>query len=282
MSNATVTTHPSPDVPFPLDLDAYLARVGWSGTPATTLETLRSLHRAHVYGIPFENLDALRGLAPSLALPDLEAKLVRSRRGGYCFEHNTLFAAVLEALGFEVTRLAARVRVGERGGAVRPRTHMTLLVGVPGHPARHLADVGFGSIGGLLEAIPLVAGPETPDGDRRHRLLREPYPKGPEDLWVLQAFQAGSWQDQYAFSREPFEPADYETMNWHVATNPRSPFRHTPRIQRTLPDRHLALTGRTLVTTYPDGTREERELTGGENELARVLATDFAIEAPRV
>ncbi|NEE44236.1 arylamine N-acetyltransferase, partial [Streptomyces sp. SID8455] len=88
-----------------LDLDAYLARIGWTGEPAPTVEVLQSLHRAHALGIPFENLDPVLGSAPSLALADLEAKLVRGGRGGYCYEHNTLFATVLRQLGFTVTLL---------------------------------------------------------------------------------------------------------------------------------------------------------------------------------
>lgn len=82
-----------------LDLDAYFARIGRAGDTdrRPTVEVLRSVHRAHMLGIPFENLEPLLGSAPSLALPDLERKLVRSERGGYCYEHNTLLAAVLAA-----------------------------------------------------------------------------------------------------------------------------------------------------------------------------------------
>ncbi|MFE1774306.1 arylamine N-acetyltransferase [Streptomyces sp. NPDC059008] len=273
---STAPVHSSTGSPR-LDLDAYLARIGWSGKREASAEVLRSVHRAHVCGIPFENVQPLLGSAPSLALADLQAKLVRSRRGGYCYEHNTLFAAVLEALGFSVTRLTARVRVGAEG-TVRPRTHMLLLVDVPDASQQYLADVGFGSIGGLLEAIPLAADAEVHDGGRRHRLVREPH-HGLEDLWVLQAFQGEAWSDQYAFTREPFEPGDYEVINWHVATNPRSPFQHTLYAQRTLLDAHLALTGRVLVTTRSDGTREERELTDPA-EVRRVLDSDFGIELP--
>ncbi|GAA1130908.1 arylamine N-acetyltransferase [Streptomyces javensis] len=264
-----------------LDLDAYLTRIGWTGDrrPAPTVETLRAVHRAHLTSIPFENLDPLLGSAPSLAVPDLEAKLVRGRRGGYCYEHNTLLTAALTALGFRVTGLTARVRVGAAPGTVRPRTHMLLLVGIPGEERRYVADVGFGSVGGLLEAVPLVADTEFHDGPRRHRYVREPYPEGLEDLWVFQAFLDGSWQDQYAFTREPFEASDYGVINWHVATNPRSPFQHTLHVQRTTPARHLLLSGRTLVETRSDGSRKERELADND-EVLRVLAADFGIELP--
>lgn len=264
-----------------LDLDAYLARIGWTGDrrPAPTAETLRAVHRAHLMSIPFENLEPLLGSAPSLDLPDLEAKLVRGRRGGYCYEHNTLLTAALTALGFGVTGLTGRVRVGAAPGAVRPRTHMLLLVEIPGEERRYVADVGFGSIGSLLEAVPLVAGTEFHDGTRRHRYVREPYPGGLEDLWVFQAFLDGSWQDQYAFTREPCHPSDYVVINWYVATSPRSPFQHSLFVQRTTLDRHLSLSGRTLVETGSDGTRKERQLADSD-EVLGVLAADFGIALP--
>lgn len=260
-----------------LDLDAYLARIGWTGERRANAATLRSLHRAHMYGIPFENLEPIGGSAPSLALPDIEAKLVRGGRGGYCYEHNTLLAAVLEAFGFGVRRLAARVVLGA-DGVIRPRTHMALLVDVPGEPGPYLADVGFGAVGALLEAIPLVADTEFRDATRRHRLVHAPH-AGPLELWVLQAYEDEAWTDQYAFTLEPFEAPDFEVINWHIATNPRSPFSHLLYIQRTMPDAHLALSGRHLLETRSDGSRKERELSG-HDEILRVLTADFGIAVP--
>ncbi|WP_318208155.1 MULTISPECIES: arylamine N-acetyltransferase family protein [unclassified Streptomyces] len=274
-----MTSHdetPQDSAPRP-DIDAYLARTGWTGERRADAATLRSLHRAHLYGIPFENLDPIAGSAPSLALPDLEAKLVRGGRGGYCYEHNTLLAAVLEAFGFGVTRMAARVVLGARG-AIRPRTHMLLLVDVPGEPDPYLADVGFGSSGSLLEAVPLVADTEFRAANRRHRLVHRPH-RGPLELWVLQAYEDDEWTDQYAFTVEPYEAPDFEVINWHVATNPRSPFSHLLYVQRSTPDRHLALSGRHLVETRADGSRKERELSGRE-EITRVLTTEFGIAVP--
>ena len=123
-----------------LDLEAYLQRIGYDGGLDPTVETLTALHRAHVLSIPFENLDILLGRPIRLDLASLQAKLVRGRRGGYCFEQNALFAAVLEHLGFDVTGLAARVTMGEE--RTTPRTHMILAVDIAG--TRWLADVGFG------------------------------------------------------------------------------------------------------------------------------------------
>jgi N-hydroxyarylamine O-acetyltransferase len=142
-----------------IDLDQYLVRIGYSGSLDPTVETLCGLHLAHVTNIPFENLDILLGRAISLDLHSLEAKLVACGRGGYCFEHNTLFGAVLESLGFAVTRLAARVRFGSE--TIRPRSHMLLSVKLDGEP--WLADVGFGAEG-LLHSIRLRQEDEVRQG----------------------------------------------------------------------------------------------------------------------
>jgi N-hydroxyarylamine O-acetyltransferase len=161
-----------------IDLDAYLERTGAAPPLAPGREALVALHRAHCAAIPFENLDLLLGRGISLDLAALEAKLVRGRRGGYCFEQNTLFRAALEAMGFRTTALAARVRVGTT--EVRPRTHMLLRVDLPEGP--FLADVGFGG-DGLVHPIPLAEGRENWVGPTGHRLRRE------GDLWVLQGGQ---------------------------------------------------------------------------------------------
>ncbi|MFE9724615.1 arylamine N-acetyltransferase [Streptomyces sp. NPDC005794] len=271
-----------------LDLDAYFARIGWAGSTdrRPTVEVLRSVHRAHMLGIPFENLEPLLGSAPSLALPDLERKLVRGERGGYCYEHNTLLAAALTQLGFRVTLLTARVVLGAAPGDIRPRTHMLMQVHVEGaaagagegEPVSWLADVGFGAHGALLEPIPLVVDTELLDTPRRHRLVHAPH-DGPLEMWELQTDKGGYWEPQYEFTLEPFEAPDYDVINWHIATNPRSPFRQALYAQRTLPGLHRALSGRTLVETADDGTVQERELSGPA-EVLRVLAEDFGVRLP--
>ncbi|MDQ1047653.1 arylamine N-acetyltransferase [Streptomyces sp. V4I2] len=263
------------------DLDAYLGRIGWEGERRADAATLRGVHLAHMRGIPFENLDALRRLAPSLEPADLMTKLVHSRRGGYCYEHNTLFSLALEALGFRVvTRLAARVVVGADRRESRPRTHMALLVEVPGERAPYLADVGFGAIGALLEPMPLVVGAEVRDAERRHRLVHVAH-RGPLEMWVLEAYEekAASWAEQYAFTLEPFEAPDFEVINWHIGTNPRSPFTQQLYVQRVSAERHLLLHGRLLTETLVDGTVSEREVME-EAEARRLLEAEFGVVAP--
>jgi N-hydroxyarylamine O-acetyltransferase len=220
------------------------------------------------------------GRAPSLALSDLMAKMVHGRRGGYCYEHNTLLWRALEALGFRVTPLAARVVLGAGTPESRPRTHAMLRVEVPGDPQPYLADVGFGASGALLMPVPLVLGAESEGAGRRHRFVRLPH-EGPLELWALQAYdrRPGEWVSQYAFTLEPFAAADFEVFNWHVGTNPRSPFTRRPYLQRTTADRHLSLDGDRLTETRADGTVTERKL-ADEAEARRVVAEEFGVEVP--
>ena len=146
-----------------IDLAEYMTRVGLVGSP-----TLAEIHRAHVTSIPFENLDPWGGRPVSLDLGELEGKLIRQRRGGYCFEHNLLLAAVLEQSGFPVDLLLARGRTGGWPGPIRPRTHGMLRVWVDGFP--WLADVGFG-FGGLLEPLPFSPGGPYEQSGWRFRLV---------------------------------------------------------------------------------------------------------------
>lgn len=96
------------------DVDAYLRRIGYTGRRTPSAETLEALHLAHATTVPFENADILLGRPIRLDIASLQTKLVGGHRGGYCFEQNLLFLAALEALGFLVTPLAARVRFGHR------------------------------------------------------------------------------------------------------------------------------------------------------------------------
>lgn len=260
------------------DLDAYLTRIGYTGDRAPTAETLTAVQRAHIYAIPFENLDPVRGVVPSLALDDLMAKLVTgTTRGGYCYEHNTLYAAALRALGFQVTLLAGRVLVGAKPGDLRPRTHMLLLAETPGDSRRHLTDVGFGSGGALLDPMALAAD-QVRDEPRWHRLDVVPG-DSPLEQWVLRAFQGGEWRDQYSFTVEPFETPDFGVINYYMATSPRSPFSSRVYVCRTFPDRQLMVDGRTFTVAPDDGPAVKREL-ADDAEVRQVLAEEFGVIAP--
>lgn len=129
-------------------LTAYFDRIGYSGSREPTLQTLRALVLAHICHIPFENLDPLLGVPVyDLTAPALFDKMVRRRRGGYCYEHSGLMRYVLAELGFGVDALTARVvwmRPDGLTGPPGPQTHQLLAVRMPGVTQRYLVDVGFG------------------------------------------------------------------------------------------------------------------------------------------
>jgi N-hydroxyarylamine O-acetyltransferase len=252
-----------------VDLDAYLTRIGYTGSLTPAANTLCDLARAHIVGIPFENLDVVLGRGVSLDLPSLEAKLVQQPRGGYCFEHTMLFAAVLERLGFTFHAYSSRVRLG--ASKLLTATHAVLDVEVDGE--RWLVDVGFGA--GTLEPLPLYDGAQVRQGDWTFRLEREQALTGP--TWVLRQQQGDDWIDVHAFTENRQFPIDYRVGNFYIAEHPRSPFQGQPVLQRTEPQRRRALTGTspTLTTSRPDGAHEEQAVAPAE--LPGVAADLFHI-----
>jgi N-hydroxyarylamine O-acetyltransferase len=253
-----------------LDLGAYFGRIGYGGGAAPSLDSLRAVHLAHARSIPFENVDVLLGRAIRLDLEGLQAKLVAGERGGYCFEHNTLFAAALEAMGFRVTRLAARVRFGHR--RVGARTHMLLRVEVEGAP--WLADVGFGGLG-ILEPIPFAPNEPVEQFGWRYRLVRD------EQELVLQSLEPDGWADQYGSTLEPQLEIDYEVANHYTSTHPASPFTRTLTAQRPDPDRpesRIVLRGRKLSVHRPSGPATTERVQ--DRDLMDVLAERFGLRLP--
>jgi N-hydroxyarylamine O-acetyltransferase len=209
-------------------LTAYLERIGVARADAT----LDAILWGHVTSIPFENLDILLGRPIELELEAIHAKLVTRRRGGYCFEHNALLAAALEALGFTVTRLAARVRWLASGPT--PRTHM--LLAVETRDGRVLCDVGFGG-SSPTGPIPLRAGAEVALHHTRYRLVEDC------DALLLQLLVDGAWADLYAFTLEPQLAVDYEVANHFTSTHPRSHFTRGPVVALTVADGRVTLRG---------------------------------------
>ncbi|MEI5098082.1 arylamine N-acetyltransferase [Streptomyces sp. PmtG] len=243
-----------------------MARIGYEGEAKPDLETLRALHRAHVAAFPFENLEIMLGRPVLLDVAALQDKMVRRRRGGYCYEQNLLFAAALESVGFQVTGLGARVRAG--ASFTRPVTHMLLKVEVDGEPWH--CDVGFGGEG-LLEPIPLRDGADVRQGEWRFRLKREA-----DGAMVLRTEHPDGWFDLYAYTRTPCLPVDYVVMNHFTSTHPVSPFVSRPVLQRAAAEERRRLTGAQLVVSGPEGTREERDVP--VSELRDVLVREFGIE----
>jgi len=247
-------------------LAAYLARIGLSAAPPVSPQGLALLQSAHRQAIGFENFDSFFHARVAIDAESVFAKLVTGRRGGYCFEHNRLFADMLSELGFTVRPLLARVWLGLRPGidAVPPRTHTLLLVETDDGP--WIADAGFG--GSFVPPMPLTegAGATTADG-ARHRLCRSPHEWGE---WLLEragptaatdgrAAPHGDWQPQYGFCLTPVAPDDLELANLWTASRPGIRFTTLRIASIVLPDGFAALGDRTL-TVYRDGECERHDI----------------------
>jgi N-hydroxyarylamine O-acetyltransferase len=211
------------------DFEGYLRRIGLD--PADN-PTWRAVHRAHATGIPFENLDSHRGIPVSLEQADLERKLVASRRGGYCFEHNLLLASALEQMGLTVEPILARVTTGGADRATRPAGHLVLRVTDRDGRQWH-ADVGFG-LGTLLDPIPF-----GPSGVHEQSGWSFQVVADDEGL-TLQTLGPDGWGDVYFFPPRATPRIDIEMSNWFVCTNPGSPFR----------------SGLIVTVSHDDGRRE--------------------------
>jgi len=251
-----------------VDLDAYFARTG-----ASASSSLTELHEAHVRAIPFENIDVMLGHVPSLDLGDIQDKMLGRRRGGYCYEHQLLFTAVLERLGYSVRRRMSRVMTA-------PRTHFISLVD------DQLVDVGFGA--GMLHPMPLVDGAIVDQAGWPHRLRHE------DGRWVLEKQSADGWDLQHAFEPDVEQrPVDYLAANFYVARHERSAFSRQLVVMRLEPGLSRRLVGTTLTVEHagekPENsqvedlgkTLESLDITLTDRELSHISSTLGTTEGPR-
>ncbi|WP_192249334.1 arylamine N-acetyltransferase family protein [Mesorhizobium silamurunense] len=258
-----------------VDLDAYFARIGYSGPTDSSLATLASLHLAHPQAIPFENIDALMGVSVGLDPASLQDKVFSQGRGGYCFEHNLIFMHALAELGFNVSGLAARVLWGQPDDTITARSHMLLRVELDGKT--YIADVGFG---GLTLTAPLLLEPDL-EQQTPHEAFRI---AEAGDHFRLQANIGGTniggdWRTLYRFDMQRTYEVDYQVSSHFLSTHPSSHFLSTLVAARALPDRRYALRNNRLSTHHPGGRSEQREIASAA-ELADVLEGELAIVIP--
>jgi N-hydroxyarylamine O-acetyltransferase len=231
-----------------MNLPAYLQRINYTGPLDLTAETLAGLHQAHLLAVPFENLDIHlnRPIVPDEAA--FFHKIVTGRRGGFCYELNGLFAALLRELGFNVTLLSARVSRGD--GAFGPEfDHLILLVQLE---ERWLADVGFGDC--FREPLRLDEPGEQIQPMGAYRLTHE------AEAWTLwERAEAMSWQPQYQFTLQPRQLADFAEMCHYQQTAPESHFTQKRICSLPTPEGRVSLSDLRLIITR-NGQREEREL----------------------
>ena len=246
-----------------MEIDAYLKRIGYRGSREPSAEVLTQLHRAHMLAVPFENLDIPLSQPIVLSLPSLFDKIVRRRRGGFCYELNGLFGWLLEQIGFEVVMLSARVFDGARQGP--EFDHLVLLVEVEGS---FIADVGFGD--SFLEPLRLDAGEESVLHGSSYRLV------GSDSEKILERRQESDWEPQYVFSPAPRRLADFSAMCRYQQTSPESKFTRKTVCSLATPKGRTTLSNSRLIMTAGGG-REEREVSGQE-EYRTLLKTHFGID----
>jgi N-hydroxyarylamine O-acetyltransferase len=251
-------------------LDAYFDRLGHGGPASPTLETLESIHALHAEKIPFENLSPFLGEPVNLDPESLQQKLVKGGRGGWCFEQNLLLSHMLVELGFDVTRLAARVRWNVAAHVITARSHMLLLVKLGGRD--YIADVGFGGLT-LTSPLRLETGVEQATPHEPHRIVRS------GDSFALEAKVAGEWQALYAFDLHQQQLPDYEVSNWYLANHPQSQFVTGVIAARAAPDRRHALRNTRYAIHHAGGETEKRFVTSVA-DYKELLAGPFQIRLP--
>lgn len=246
-----------------MDLNSYLQRIHHQGPVVPSAETLRALQRAHLQTVPFENLSIHAGEPIVLEDAALFTKIVERRRGGFCYECNGLFAALLRKLGFEVTMLSAEV-ANTHGGFSQPFDHMALMVS---GPQRWLVDVGFGD--SFLEPLLLDQRGAQVEGKRAYKILDE-------DGWlILMRHEMDAWTPQYRFTLQPYEYADFGEMCRYHQTSPESHFTQKRICSRATESGRITLSEMRLIETRGD-ERHERVL-ANQQEYDAALQQHFGI-----
>ncbi|WP_339533039.1 arylamine N-acetyltransferase [Pseudomonas mucidolens] len=248
----------------------YLERLGYATPPPPTLQTLAQLQLRHVSSFAFETLSTLLRAPVPIDLPSVEQKVLLDGRGGYCYELNQMFLALLQMLGFEARGITGRVVMGGPPEALTPRTHRLSLVTLDG--VRYITDVGFG---GMVPTHPLRVDTEAPQATphERYRLTAE------EGSYTLWAEVGGEWRGLYVFDLQAQSHFDYEIGNWYVCTHPQSPFLGQlkvaligPGLRRTLNNGHYAV-------HYLDRDSEKRSI-HEVDELLALLENSFGLRVP--
>jgi N-hydroxyarylamine O-acetyltransferase len=256
-----------------MEISAYLQRIKYEGSMRPEPGTLRDLQLAHLRSVPFENLDIHLARPITLDLPYLFNKIIKHRRGGFCYELNGLFAWLLRELGFDVTLLSASD--AKNDGSFGPEfDHLALLVQCPAQidSSRWLADVGWGD--SFTEPLPLD---ETGDHEQGLRAYRLEKLDGYRLLW--QRNYDGTWEKQYRFSLQPREFADFEAMCRYHQTSPESHFTRGRICTLATEYGRISLSESLLITTE-NGKRQERVILC-EHEYQSIFEGQFGIILPQ-
>ncbi len=247
------------------DAAEYCRRIGMEEPRKASEETLRAMHRAQLFTIPFENFDIQLGRGIDVSPAAIYEKLVRHPRGGYCFELNGLFLQALLHFGFEARALLARVHVrGEPSG----RTHQLSLIEIEGR--EWIADVGFGA-STPRAPLPFEFDRITEQDGARNRLIAA-------EPWGIMLQQEGpeGWENLYSFDLMHVCRADIATGNHYTSTHPGVHF--TKMRMANLPNAGGRLSLADFVLTeVRDGETRRVPVPDGESYLG-LLREKFGIE----
>ena len=234
-----------------LDHEGYLRRVGLVAQPPSR-EALAELLRAHRLTFTFDNIDVLLRQHPGVSLEAIQEKFIGRGRGGYCFEHATLFAAVLDRSGYDVSVQLGRVGNRQRAS----RTHMVVFVDLDGEPL--MTDPGFGFT--FPEPLPLVDGVEQEQAGARYRLARAD--DGPCPAWALSRLRADGWQVQHTTDMLPVRPVDVEMGHLFTNDRPETHFRRRLIISLLHADgSHTSVTHEAITVRSPGEETTSRKFT---------------------
>ncbi|WP_248750372.1 arylamine N-acetyltransferase [Pseudomonas sp. MWU15-20650] len=248
----------------------YLQRLGYDSPPPPTLQTLRDLQLRHVCTFAFESLSTLLRAPVPIDLPSIEQKVLLDGRGGYCFELNHLFLALLQELGFDARGLMGWVVMGGPPEARTGRTHRLSLVTLDG--VRYISDVGFG---GMVPSSPLRLETQEPQATA-HEPYRLTFNGTDYTLW---AQVNGEWRGLYVFDLLVQADVDYVIGNWYVSTYPTSVFVGQLKVARLAPGKRHTLQNANYATHYLDRPSEKRTIESGD-ELLTLLRDTFGIRLP--
>lgn len=247
------------------DVDQYLERIAYSGSLNPSEETLAALHLAHAEAVPFENLDIHLGRPISGDLEVVFDKMIVRGRGGYCFEQNGLFSAMLEKLGFRLRRAMGRTTFGSP--VPRPRGHLLSLVDVDHRT--FIADLGFGGHG-LLEPVPLERDVFHSVGGETYRVVDSA--GGGMELEVM---AGDAWKSLYWFDTSPCYPADVDVMNFYHSHSTDSFFNQNRVVALARRDCRRVMMNGEMKTVRGSGV-ETRQI-ADEITYRQVLADEFGI-----
>lgn len=261
--------------PIP-DLEAYLARIEYTGSREVTKETLAEIMMQHLCTVPFENLTVYHELLiPNITTQALFDKIVTHRRGGYCFEQNGLYVEALKAFGYDAYCVSVRIHMGSPKA---PISHRGVVVTLDGRQI--FTDVGFG---GPAPITPL----ELDQGDGWQRSGSREYQVIKNHHQISINLREVSVNDEgetvygpeilmFTFMNVPTEPFDFIPFNLYTSATPDAPFRNMHCISVKQKDGHISVDGKKFTIKKNDMVTE-RDLTSVE-DLQNVLKEYFGIE----